>query len=139
MLKAGLFGSLSHSFTSCALRSRNSRPRAFFLCPTTFTTLPLFQITSLQRFVYTRTMASPDEQKQEWTADKVRETFLGYFKERGHTFGKMKIGSSGWTVSLILYSTVFIGRPAGGSNTSIRQCGHEPVQGHFPGDCRSTI
>jgi alanyl-tRNA synthetase len=26
----------------------------------------------------------------EWTAEKVRDTFIGYFKEHGHTFGEWR-------------------------------------------------
>lgn len=28
------------------------------------------------------------EEKHEWGAVRVRDTFLNYFKERGHTFGE---------------------------------------------------
>ena len=35
-------------------------------------------------------MALVDE-KHEWTALKVRQTFLDYFKERGHTFSTLSI------------------------------------------------
>jgi len=28
------------------------------------------------------------EEKHEWSAPKVRDTFLEYFKQKGHTFGK---------------------------------------------------
>ena len=28
------------------------------------------------------------DEKHEWPATKVRDTFLEYFKERGHTFGR---------------------------------------------------
>ena len=33
------------------------------------------------------TMASIVDQEHEWSAVRVRNTFLDYFKERGHTFG----------------------------------------------------
>jgi alanyl-tRNA synthetase len=35
-------------------------------------------------------MALHDE-KHEWGAQRVRDTFLEYFKERGHTFGEFDI------------------------------------------------
>ena len=46
-----------------------------------------------------RTMASPSiiEEKHEWNAPRVRETFLEYFKKNGHTFG-------GYSSFLHLYS-----------------------------------
>src|SRR4051812_29967627 len=34
-----------------------------------------------------RTMASLVTEKHEWTAVRVRDTFLDYFKKNGHTFG----------------------------------------------------
>jgi alanyl-tRNA synthetase len=40
-------------------------------------------------------MGSSIETGPKWTADRVRETFLGYFKKQGHTFGR-------WDTSAIL-------------------------------------
>lgn len=31
------------------------------------------------------------EEKHEWSAARVRQTFLDYFKERGHTFGRVQV------------------------------------------------
>jgi alanyl-tRNA synthetase len=42
------------------------------------------QIVCIRRAHFT--MGSTQGQVPEWTAQKVRSTFLGYFKERGHTF-----------------------------------------------------
>lgn len=36
-------------------------------------------------------MSSSTEKQQEWPAVRVRDTFLDYFKERGHTFGMQKL------------------------------------------------
>lgn len=36
-------------------------------------------------------MASSIENGSKWTADRVRETFLDYFKKQGHTFGRWDI------------------------------------------------
>lgn len=38
------------------------------------------------------TMASLVDEQHEWNAVRVRQTFLDYFKENGHTFGRMRIG-----------------------------------------------
>jgi alanyl-tRNA synthetase len=47
------------------------------------------------RFVHSSTSTKPptltrmaSDNAPEWTAPKVRETFLNYFKENGHTFGE---------------------------------------------------
>jgi alanyl-tRNA synthetase len=38
-------------------------------------------------------MAEPSitEEKHEWDAVKVRNTFLDYFKKNGHTFGRLSL------------------------------------------------
>jgi hypothetical protein len=45
--------------------------------------------------------SSSDSRKQsivmpEWSAEKVRETFIGYFKENGHTFGLLVMSVVSW-------------------------------------------
>lgn len=34
-------------------------------------------------------MGSKDDKEQQWSALHVRNTFVDYFKDRGHTFGKV--------------------------------------------------
>lgn len=34
-------------------------------------------------------MSSTTAREEQWTAQRVRETFLKYFKEKGHTFGEI--------------------------------------------------
>lgn len=58
-------------------------------CHRTLTRGPPFPLRSaLVRRHTTSTMASSTlDPTQQWTAAKVRDTFLKYFEERGHTFG----------------------------------------------------
>ena len=74
-------------------------------------------------------MASTDSSQEQWPASKVRETFLEYFKEHGHTFGRTYTVESGHTVDTEADdSTIVVCGPTCGPDTSLRQCGHEPVQ-----------
>ena len=43
---------------------------------------------SLTTKQYRSTMGSVTDEQPEWTALKVRNTFLDYFKKNGHTFGE---------------------------------------------------
>lgn len=36
-------------------------------------------------------MASTTSAEEQWTASRVRDTFLGYFKQHGHTFGMVNV------------------------------------------------
>ena len=47
------------------------------------------------------------DEKHEWPAVRVRETFLEYFKERGHTFGMFVLQFS--VLSLISASPGLVG------------------------------
>ena len=38
---------------------------------------------------------SSQNAEEQWTALRVRETFLDYFKERGHTFGTIHVSQTG--------------------------------------------
>jgi hypothetical protein len=51
-----------------------------------------------RRIQFARTMASLTEEKHEWNAVRVRETFLDYFKERGHTFGRSRAWNFAWCI-----------------------------------------
>ena len=50
---------------------------------------PFFQVTLLSRqTVSSFSSMSTHRQEEQWTAKHVRDTFLDYFKKKGHTFGK---------------------------------------------------
>ena len=38
-------------------------------------------------FAHAQAATMANDEQQQWAAAKVRQTFLDYFKERGHTFG----------------------------------------------------
>src|ERR1700761_8028113 len=42
---------------------------------------------SVLQFYRSRSMATLTEEKHEWSATRVRDTFIEYFKKNGHTFG----------------------------------------------------
>lgn len=56
----------------------------------------------------TRTTAAMSlvDEKHEWGATRVRDTFLNFFKERGHTFGGFRIRSMLWATSTQHESTL---------------------------------
>lgn len=44
-----------------------------------------------KRIAQTIRMASTTSVEEQWTASRVRDTFLGYFKQHGHTFGMVNV------------------------------------------------
>lgn len=95
---SGSLSALSHSqhhprLPKSAL-SKRSLPTTTF-CHRTLTTGPrsALRSTPVRRHT-TSTMASSTlDPTQQWTATKVRDTFLKYFEERGHTFGEFQCKS----------------------------------------------
>ena len=61
-----------------------SQPRTFYHLHTP----PLSNILPAKIITRPFSMASDNDLKLEWTSKRVRDTFLQYFKENGHTFGK---------------------------------------------------
>lgn len=61
-----------------------SQPRTFYHLHTP----PLSNILPAKTITRPFSMASDNDLKLEWTSKRVRDTFLQYFKENGHTFGK---------------------------------------------------
>ena len=86
--------------------------------PTT-SNLSKVQLSSLKPFTslganqYCRAMGSVTDEQPEWTALKVRNTFLDYFKQNGHTFGNL-CNSEFHKEQCILriFSSFLIGRPS---------------------------
>lgn len=93
-------------------------------------------------FIITR-MAS-DNGSPEWTAQKVRETFLDFFKQNGHTFGGFdpaiaailtpppSIDLTDLEIALPC-SPVLPGGPPVRSDAIVHKCGNESVQVHLFG------
>src|SRR5690349_5778878 len=83
----------------------------------------------------------------EWGAARVRQTFLDYFKEHGHTFGMSTMAILSSPIALepncyILTTTcspVIFSRAPLRPHPPLHQCGHEPVQVHFPRHRRSLL
>ena len=105
------------------------------ICPV----LPTFlhhDFTSSRRFGTTLPKMGSTEQ---WSAVRVRETFIDYFKKKQHTFGiysgfeRFDIGTD--TVN----SALLIRRTTLRSHFTLRQCGHEPVQVHIPRNRRPFV
>lgn len=86
-------------------------------------------------------MTTLAEEKHEWNAPRVRETFLEYFKSHGHTFGRFPHGDAPCVLSVLTmpFSPLVVGRPAVGSHAALRQCWYEPVQAHLPWNCGSSV
>lgn len=83
-------------------------------------------------------MASTTSAEEQWTASRVRDTFLSYFKQHGHTFGTVNFTC--WMISRILidFPSAFIFcRASFGSYLALCQCWHESVQVNFPWHRRS--
>jgi hypothetical protein len=61
-------------------------------------------------------MTSLAEGQHEWNADRVRETFLDYFKKNGHTFGRSRAFGELWCIFIFLttipHSALVLGRAA---------------------------
>ncbi|PYH46703.1 alanine--tRNA ligase [Aspergillus saccharolyticus JOP 1030-1] len=64
------------------LSSIRSKPRIFYH----FHNPPLRNKPPAKSYLRSFSMASSDPPRVDWTSKKVRDTFLGYFKENGHTF-----------------------------------------------------
>ena len=79
-------GSLNRSPSLCRSLSRHSQPRSHNLLLRTARQAkflqPLYPLTAV-RMATTSSTEAP-----EWPAQKVRDTFLKFFEDRGHTFGK---------------------------------------------------
>lgn len=84
-------------------------------------------------------MASQSDEQLEWPATKVRDTFLDYFKQNGHTFGKFFEAPAPPITFLIRHSPIFVRRALVGSHSALHKCWNEPVQVHFPRNSRSPI
>ena len=84
-------------------------------------------------------MASTNAVEVKWPAKLVRETFIQFFVEQnGHKFGKESLLDR---VSFVgadrALSRIFFCCAALRPHASLRQCGHEPVQAHFPWNSRT--
>lgn len=67
--------------------SFGSKPRTFYRTHIVIQTFPTFStVTHSKRF----TMTSDIKSSPKWTAHHVRQTFLEYFKENGHKFGRYR-------------------------------------------------
>jgi hypothetical protein len=89
---------------------------------------PLSRLSTHTRYLHTTRviMASLEEQ---WPALKVRETFLDYFKERGHTFGIFLFFSNKILVKslIVVISPIILCSAPLRPHPSFRKCWHEPV------------
>lgn len=114
--------------------SSRSRPR-----PPQRALLPLH----VRRLHTTHTTMAQNDSTPEWGAARVRSTFLDYFKERGHTFGEFCKAFTSIRPSLCPTmasrrpaidsdSALLLSRPPLRPDSPLRQCWHEPVQGHLP-------
>ena len=74
---------LTHPRARVSLRGRLLRPSLSSFSRTPY---PLALVAPLTT-THPATMSLANE-KHEWGAVRVRQTFLDYFKERGHTFGR---------------------------------------------------
>lgn len=120
---------LSHAHKRTPYQKYNSRSRP------TFCGLPV-ERAWLRRG--SSSMASLVNEQHEWSALRVRQTFLDYFKQNGHTFG---IGYRRDTdrMALTVSSAVIFSCSALRPYASLHQCWNEPVQVHLPWNCRSSI
>lgn len=81
----------------------------------------------------------------EWTAHRVRETFLDFFKEHGHTFGALRLpriilAAPPRNTPTDPFSSAFVPRRSSvRPDATIHQCWHEPVQVHLPRNCGSLL
>jgi len=74
---------------------------------------------------------------EEWSAERVRAAFIGYFKENGHTFGLLLLALSHAAVAQRMLSqfhrsALLVCRSSFGPDPTLHECGNEPVQGHLP-------
>ena len=49
---------------------------------------------SIRPYRQVRRFSMAESKSQQWTALQVRDTFLDYFKQRGHTFGEQTLNES---------------------------------------------
>lgn len=83
--------------------------------------------------VQTVRMASTTSAEEQWTASRVRDTFLGYFKQHGHTFGAVNFTCRKTSMMLIDFpSALIVCRASFGSYLALCQCWHESVQVNLP-------
>lgn len=76
-------------------------------------------------------MASSGLDTPDWNALRVRETFLNYFKERGHTFCSLRYTPPSLDLNTnprLPCSSLIFSCPAFGPDTAIYKCWNEPVQ-----------
>jgi hypothetical protein len=73
---------------SCRTILGQTSARTYATYPPTAQKRPLPQ--ALRTVTAHRMASSASSEAPEWTAQKVRDTFLKYFEDRGHTFGKSR-------------------------------------------------
>lgn len=110
--------------------------------PRTFYSLHLAHTPPILPLTIAR-MAS-DNASPEWPAQKVREIFLEYFKQNGHTFGEFDPAITAITASPLASldhadgrcygcSPVLSSRSTVRSDPAFHKCGHESIQVHLLG------
>ena len=78
-------------------------------------------------------MASTTSAEEQWTASRVRDTFLGYFKQHGHTFGMVNFTCRKTLMILTdSPSAVIFCCASFGSHLALCQRWHESVQVNLP-------
>ena len=77
-------------------------------------------------------MAAKTDLEIKWPAAKVRDTFLDYFKQNGHTFGMISLSLPSYSGNLIGDSPLFVRGATLGSYAAVHQCWNESVQVDFP-------
>lgn len=105
------------------------------ICPV----LPTFlhhNFTSSRRFSTTLPKMGSTEQ---WSAVRVRETFIDYFKKKEHRFGISSGFESSEVGTNTVNSALLICRTTLRSYFTLRQCWHEPVQVHIPRNRRPFV
>ena len=65
--------------------------------------------------------------QEQWPAARVRETFLEYFKQNGHTFGMATVRIDIDIAANMSHSTFILRRTACRSNVTFCECWNEPV------------
>lgn len=80
-----------------------------------------------------RRMASTaSTEAPEWSAQRVRDTFLQFFEDRDHTFGIYNSSIYLRPSLTQCFSQIFTCGTHLGPNPPLHQCGHEPVQTNLP-------
>ena len=88
-----------------------------------------FQNTFIGRNTISFRMSSTSQYGPEWPASRVRETFLDFFKERGHTFGQREIPGTltCWCWPCDPHSPFIIRRTSVRSYITVCECWNESV------------